>query len=553
MLSRKGFAGISLVLVAIMMLVLPGCGAKNNPDSVNATSQAAATVETTKDVTPEAEKTLTKFEDLQNKTIKILLEDDGSAKWSDPNTNTTKLFADAGKLTLEITTVAGSDYESKLPTIIAGGDIPDLMYITSMPDFAKEYGPKGVFLPLDESFEMMPNFLSRIAMYPEFYNLFKSSDKKIYGFPLIMDNNAYFPTGLMIRQDILKENGIDARNDIKTLDDLYNALKILRDKKGNPPWIARLSKNKVVWDSNAALMFGTGKGVYWNQNDDQFKFGPLDANFKLMAETLSKWYKEKIIHPDIYSMQDQVWEQKLNNDEGYFTIENYKAATWAGNGAFEIILPPEVNGQRYYGARGNFHTPLSKYWVVSSKTKALDNILVAIDACYGKEISEQQNFGVKGDTYDILPDGIRSGVVPGLKTPYVKAVDDKDKAAAEIWTTRYNELGIMRARNIFVNEPENYESTYFGSDLISQRAKFYMENGAVADAVPAIIFTENEMEQVKMLETPINTYIDENLSQLITGLKPISEYDKFVSDLKGMGAEDLLKIYNEAYKRYAGK
>lgn len=40
-----------------------------------------------------------------------------------------------------------------------------------------------------------------------------------------------------------------------------------------------------------------------------------------------------------------------------------------------------------------------------------------------------------------------------------------------------------------------------------------------------------------------------NIDRFITGDRPISEFDAFVEELKAQGAEEMEKIYNDAYDR----
>ena len=48
----------------------------------------------------------------------------------------------------------------------------------------------------------------------------------------------------------------------------------------------------------------------------------------------------------------------------------------------------------------------------------------------------------------------------------------------------------------------------------------------------------------------LSTFADENVMNFITGVKPMSQWNDFVSKLKAMKVDELAKIYNEAYSRY---
>ena len=51
----------------------------------------------------------------------------------------------------------------------------------------------------------------------------------------------------------------------------------------------------------------------------------------------------------------------------------------------------------------------------------------------------------------------------------------------------------------------------------------------------------------------IKTYKDESMNAFITGAKNISEFDAVAGQLKKMGIDKVLDIYNKAYKRYNKK
>ena len=73
----------------------------------------------------------------------------------------------------------------------------------------------------------------------------------------------------------------------------------------------------------------------------------------------------------------------------------------------------------------------------------------------------------------------------------------------------------------------------------------------IVEPVPALKFTDEEKSTItSVYEGEIKTYLDESLDAFITGKKPLSEFEDFVAQMKKMGIEDILKIYNDAFQRY---
>jgi putative aldouronate transport system substrate-binding protein len=369
MVKSKKLMLVMLSIVLTLSIFVAGCTGTvpGNETETQAPTTATSTTEQAKEDT------------LVHKTITLALEDDGSVDWTDHELFTMKLLAEAGNMTIDVLPIPQSDRDSKLQTLIASKNLPDLTY-NEDENWYWEYAPR-IAASLDEHWDKLPIFTEYIKKHPDYYTNFKCYDDKIYGIPQVMDSLGYYSYMWQIRADILEENGMKL-DDVRTLDDFYNALKLLKDVKGMAPWIARTGGKQSVFVGRTASAFGSGDKVYWNADSDEYRVGPFDANYKLMIETLAKFYSEGLVHPEIFSMQDQVWEQMKMNEEGFFFIDNWKVrhspsdVDWD----FSIMLPPEVNGTRYYGAEDRPHaSPDVKYWVISKDTKALDNILAALN------------------------------------------------------------------------------------------------------------------------------------------------------------------------------
>jgi putative aldouronate transport system substrate-binding protein len=68
--------------------------------------------------------------------------------------------------------------------------------------------------------------------------------------------------------------------------------------------------------------------------------------------------------------------------------------------------------------------------------------------------------------------------------------------------------------------------------------------------IQSLPFTDEESRNIRAKMADISTYVDEMINRFIMGREPLSEFDKYVATVKSMGIDDVLKIYNDAYKRY---
>ena len=68
-----------------------------------------------------------------------------------------------------------------------------------------------------------------------------------------------------------------------------------------------------------------------------------------------------------------------------------------------------------------------------------------------------------------------------------------------------------------------------------------------------VIITREQTEEIDAYRNDIVTYISENYSSFITGAKPLSEWDAYVSELSTIGLDKVLAVYQEAYDTYLAK
>ena len=71
----------------------------------------------------------------------------------------------------------------------------------------------------------------------------------------------------------------------------------------------------------------------------------------------------------------------------------------------------------------------------------------------------------------------------------------------------------------------------------------------IANPAPQLTFTSEELDRRKVLETAIDTLSDEMVVKFTTGQEPMSNWDAFVSQLRDLGVDELVQIYNDALGR----
>jgi len=332
MLVKRKILGLVGVFLSVLLLVT-STACSNNDDKKSDDKESSASTTTQE-----------KEQKKEIPTLKIAVADAGQIKFT-PELFIMQEMAKAGECKPDVIPIATAEFENKRNAIIASGDVPDLMFNPDSNSYTivQSMGPKGVFYKVDTILDKVPNFKKWADAYPQFYKIMRASDNHIYAFPRI-NNFGMFDWGLCIRADLLDNEAITA-DKIETIDDLYEALKIIKDKKGNAPWVARAEKvNENRFLPAVTQVFGTGVNMYYNGKEDTFKFGPLDEHFRVMVEFLNKCYKDGLIHKDAFVMDDDTYSQLLKGDKAYFYIDNMNSIHWAGpdNSRLQVILPPRL-------------------------------------------------------------------------------------------------------------------------------------------------------------------------------------------------------------------
>ena len=303
-------------------------------------------------------------------------------------------------------------YVSRLNTMIASGDLPDMFTPIQRWDDMKEYGPKGLFLPLSDYWEFMPEVKEKLEMFPVDAKLLESSDGKMYVAPFV-SLYASGGWGIIIRGDLLEQGGMKL-SDIKTTDDLTRAVRILKEQNGGiPPWSSRAGMHGLT---RFAKIFGTDVSVfpYFDVEQDKYVNQLKLDRTRGAIEYFAQWQKEGLFDPEWLIMKEREWETRHWQGEYSFApehlnrgpqfVDGLKAAEVAG-AKVSAILPPSYNGKHYKYPESIQQLRGSSGTAVSAKTKAKEGIFKILDSWWDEEQIDLWRFGIEGVTFERRADG----------------------------------------------------------------------------------------------------------------------------------------------------
>lgn len=536
-MSKTKLSGIvSIVCIAALLMSFAACG-KTNENTGNTSTAAVG------ETNGKPEETTAGSEPV---TLTVMTNITGRGDL----TKDTYIFKEmANVLGMTIIPENYEEYETKFNLRFASDDLPDIVIIPNDTSYYNN-GASGKFIPLSDHFDKLPNFTRFIQKYPDMEGAIKLDDSKIYGLPIVLDINRILWTQV-IRKDVLDKQGISVDN-IKTQDDLYNALKGIKEEFGSKPvWFGRAGQDAFWFYMNSISMnFGTRNRVYFNEDKKQFAAGPLEENYKTMLQFMNKCYKEGILHPDFVTFGDQQLDAALNKVEWGFFIDYFaKIPKEIAEGVAYVLPPVEINGSKPKIAREANFTMGSGVKAISSKTKNLDAALKFLDYVYSDEGIFFLSYGKPGDF-----------VVADESAPYKEwkfrwkdeykfnGVNDDKAGAKEVW-----EYGLFEGKitgSWISTQMLGVDLWQTGAaNVVIPTQELFEKAGAIGGAAPSPRFTQAETEQKMQMEEAINMKIDAFTIDVIKGQKTMADFDKFQEELKKMGMDDLIKIYNDAYSR----
>ena len=516
---------ISLILALLMILGLAACsktsGSENTGTSENSTTVTAGSQNNT---------TAAEQSKLFDKPVTISMITYSNASWPfKDDWFILKAIKEATNVTMNIKAY-GDEAKDKIQLAIASGDLPDVIYMDTVS--ANNFAMDGPFMCVSDNMTNLPSFskwYNATSSAKEDLKSYTAADGKVYMFPIVggLGNNEM---GWLIRKDILNKNSLA----IPTTDEeLYTVLKAL--KKAYPEsYPLALRKALEVRFDVIGPEWSTSNDAYYDFDKNEWKYGPIEDNFKEMVLYFKKLVSENLISPDFLTMPTNSWVELLSAGKSFVTcdyitrldffnkpmkVENpdanmvWMAPPKGGTNGKNILLRTSYNGG------GN----------VVCKTTNSDNAMKFVDWLYSDQGMELTNWGKEGETYNVVngerefitdENGSSKETLYGLLTfGFNLRMDDK---CAEI---QYKGGTLDGIKNYY-----NYCEEHFNPEMW-------------------LSFTKDESDSMNPLKTTITTNMQENITKFILGQTDISEWDSYVTKMKSLGIEKYLAYFKTAYDR----
>ncbi len=458
---------------------------------------------------------------------------------------------------------------------IAGGELPDAFMGVGFSNYdLTNYGTDGTFIDLTPYLteEYMPNLTKILEENPDIRSAVTMSDGCIYGLPAgekmgtagigaEEDYSIYtIPQFSMINKAWLDDLGLEVPT---TLDELHDALKDFADNDmsakyyGNAPGSTipmSTGFDQWCWGQN---IFYAGFGFTNWPNDicndlilnDEKKaeFVCASDGYREAVTYFHDWYAEGLMDQEMFSQDDKQLLAKCA--QGYVGV-----STWwyidelMGDHADDYVFLPVLDGpdgSHNVTVRTGGGTN-SGNLSITSECKSPANLLKFFDQWYAPETVMQLQYGPIG-TYFTEQD--ENGVWKSISDEQAK--EKFGKSAGEL----KGECEVYGPKLIL---SDYYNTTFKMEDRAIERLtdlnEFWMPYVDSTVTYPVdCVYTEEELDVIDQYKTDFeNTVSEQEGLWLKEGGPTDEEWESYLTALKeSCGMEELQKVYQDAYDRYA--
>lgn len=435
------------------------------------------------------------------------------------------LYAEATGVTLDVQVPAGP-LEDTLSLAMASGSLPDMMFVTEE-KVAHNYGLEGALANVLDYLDVMPNFKAWMDKYPMSVMNATAADGNIYMLPIqgIGDTNR---SHWLYREDVFRKHSMQPPND---WDELYTVLKEL--KRLYPDSYPLSFRNGFSRILNFAPAFDTLDDVYYNFEQQEWRYGPIEDNYKTMVSYLRTFYDEGLIPPDFLSMDVKQYESLMSTDRSFVAVDSigridfFNNAMRSENPEYNMAFMPTPAGWAG-GPRKNAHTHFySKGFMVSSTSDKIEEVFKYMDFFYSEEGRELGSWGKEGVTFEVA----------GGEKKFIEDYADVSDLRKKTGLSSYGVFAWFDYDSHISLASDDLKKAY------AEAPKYDSEEQ------PRPAFTKDEAEVLATVGAAVSKRRDEDIARFILGTKNIDEWDSYVNVIKELGVDQIVDIYKAANDR----
>lgn len=432
-----------------------------------------------------------------------------------------QMLEKAANIDLQITFVPNDQAKQKLNTMVASGDIPDLIYMSDRP-MAVQYYEQGIITDIESILKDYPALQSQYAK--EVWDALRYKGKVLGtpGFEIVQGIR-----GIWIRNDWLKKLN---KQTPTTPEELLNVMKAFtfNDPDGNGKndtygFVTGVQKSGDFGSLGLdamMLMYGVGPGSV-DVKDGKLVINNANARMKEAVTFVNQMLEAKVVDPDWMTITDTAGLGNkfiagkvgvVYNDWRSMELDSQKKMKDASGETPDWVLIPPMKGPH-----GDQHStvmnPQNNLWSISAKAakdpEKVKRIMTMLQYWFtDKEAYPYFAYGIKGINWDMV-DG-KPKILQENKAN--KDIQDKYK-----WMNNY-------ANNRRANDELYFNFTYNKTSEFQKINQKYVRQTGVEKYVtpdPADAMWEDRIK-----------FMNESLLKFITGKDSLNNWDNYVKTLE---------------------
>ncbi len=444
-------------------------------------------------------------------------------------------------------------WNEKKSLLFASNALPDAFYgqgILTEVDIMK-YASQGMLIPLNDLIkEYAPNLKAILDENPQYRRQITAPDGNIYALPTINELNPTTHDKLFINKTWLDNLGLEVPETPEEFEAVLQAFKD-EDANGNGdpndeiPFSFRMSStdpyNRQQGIQSLFGTFGQLDDIYhFVVNDGEVVYTPATEPYKQAISWFHDLYSKGLIDKEVFTHDFNVYVAKIQDPGkivGMFLGWSGNATAAANKDDYVAMAPlKNTNGEQIWRtvdakiiSKGSF--------AITNQAEHPEVLMRWIDESYDMETSLEICQGLLGHALEITPDGRYQQ----MELPEGTTLD-----------TVIHDFGPGNDGTFAVMQPI-IDKLNLNANLTERKEldKFYSQyNVPAEDMYPNVFFTEDEIEEIGVLQTDIDSYVAQKYAGWIVEGGVEEEWDEFQKKLKDMNVDRYIEIYKTAYDRY---
>lgn len=459
-------------------------------------------------------------------------------------------------VTPEFVVIPSSPGDIEFGEMIRTGELPDIIAEARVD--VREPTMHRLFVNFLEFPQLIPNFAGLLAenAYLRQASLAKlTADGELLSLGTFDPDAMPFLGVLAYREDLFVEHDL-AAGSWEELTEALNRLKELYPD--SYPFGGRFGTILEFMPS----WFGSGYDprhvVYFDTDDEQWKFGPFEEEFRRFVRFLTEAYAAGLLDPNAIAGSDEQAYRNFANDVVFlapypgptgplfrFPSEDYGGLTdegeWDGSGPWvsSLSLPPAPDGGPRYVSSQRW-SPVEPGWLVYTQGEHVGTALAFLDFLFSEEASAVLALGPPGEHWAWADGAIDLSVA--ARTAY-----DEGGLLELQRAIGLTSIGPLSGKAFdaygLLGYPQNPRFQYFlANDLAhNEPGRDVMVEPGVRIPLDDEEFSSRRIDAVVTLQS----HVESQVANFVVGRRPLSEYDEFLEQSRSMGAQRLVDLYNE--------